>query len=200
MPTVAYQLVPDPSPEPIFRLSVQQYHGMIRGGLLTDDDPVELLEGVLVFKMPKNPRHRIALAKLQRALNGLVPAGFSVQLQEPITLADGEPEPDAAVIRGQPEDYADRHPGPTDTVLVIEVADTTLSRDRGIKLRSYARAAIRAYWIVNLVDRCVEVFTQPDSGKTGDYHETHIYGESETMDVFIGGNPQGVLTIAEILP
>lgn len=148
--------------EPVFRLSVQQYHNMIRSGILTDDDPVELLEGVLASTAPKNRLHRIALSRIRRALEPILPGGFSLQLQDPITLSDSEPEPDAAIIRGQAEDYADRHPGPPDVLLVIEVADTSLARDRGVKLRSYARAGIAVYWIINLPDRQVEVFTDPD--------------------------------------
>src|SRR3954469_18658591 len=135
------RLPPGPSPEPVLRLSVQQYHAMIDAGVLTDDDPVELLEGILVFQMPEKPGHRIALAKLQRALTPLLPATLSLQFQDPITLADGEPEPDAVVFTGQAEDYADRHPGPSDVRLVVEVADTTLARDRG---SNYAATPARA--------------------------------------------------------
>jgi hypothetical protein len=93
---VAYPL--DPSPEPLFRLSIRQYHAMIDAGVLNDDDPVELIEGILVYKVPKKPRHRIALAKLQRSITPLLPSDVSLQTQEPITLSDGEPEPDAAVF------------------------------------------------------------------------------------------------------
>src|SRR5438132_6163993 len=146
MSSAALPIPPGPSPEPVFRLSVEQYHAMIEAGVLTDDDPVELLEGVLVFRMPKNPPHRISIAKLERAIRPLLPSNASIQWQDPITLSDGEPEPDIAVIRGQAEDYPDCHPGPDDVYLVVEVADTTLARDRGIKLRSYARAGIAIYW------------------------------------------------------
>src|SRR3954471_4448142 len=161
MSTAPLPIPPGPSPEPVFRLTVEQYHQMIDAGVLTDDDPVELLEGVLVFKMPKKPKHRVALAKLDRAMRALLPAAMSIQLQEPITLNDGEPEPDAAVFRGLPEDHADRHPGPGEVALVVEVSDSTLTRDRGIKLRSYARAGLRIYWIVDLVGRAIEVYTDP---------------------------------------
>jgi Uma2 family endonuclease len=133
MSVASVQFPHDSSPEPVFPLSVEKYHAMIEAGVLTEDDPVELLEGVLVFKMPKKPKHRVALAKLQRALASVLPDGFSLQLQEPVTLLDGEPEPDAAVIRGRAEDYPDRHPGPADTPLIVEVADASIRRDRGIK-------------------------------------------------------------------
>src|SRR5881394_1324719 len=104
MSSVTTQILPERSPEPVFRLSVEQYHAMIDAGVLTDDDPVELIEGILIQKMPKKPKHRIALAKLRRALEPLLPKTFSLQLQEPITLSDSEPEPDGTVFRGMPED------------------------------------------------------------------------------------------------
>src|SRR5216110_2691992 len=91
--------------EPVFRLSVEQYHTMIDAGVLTDDDPVELLEGVLVFKMPKKPPHRYVVQAAQDVIRAILPAGWGYQAQEPITLQDGEPEPDGAVIRGSQHDY-----------------------------------------------------------------------------------------------
>src|SRR5438128_2201088 len=117
----------------IWRLSVAQYHEMIQAGILTADDPVELLEGWLVYKMPKNPPHRISVRLTQRALEAVVPAGWYVDAQEPITLADSEPEPDVMIVRGDTRQYRNRHPGAADVALVVEVADTTLERDRGAK-------------------------------------------------------------------
>ena len=135
-----------PSDGPLFRLSVEQYHAMIDAGVLTDDDPVELVEGVLVFKMPKKPPHTFVVEAVSEWIRaGLFPGWFFRQ-QEPITLEDGEPEPDGVIIRGPRQDYRTRHPGPADIALVIEVSDTTLRRDRGMKLRSYARASIQVYW------------------------------------------------------
>ena len=148
--------------EPIFRLTVDQYHELVRSGQLTPDDPVELLEGILTFKMPKNTPHAAGTRLCRRTIEPLLPPGWFYDAQEPITLTDGEPEPDGIVVRGRLEDYLTRHPGPADLALVIEVADSSLDRDRGIKLRSYARAGISVYWIVNLIDRQIEVFSAPD--------------------------------------
>lgn len=96
----------------IWRMGVEQYHAMIRSGILIDDDPVELLEGWLVFKSPKNPPHRAATRLICEALESIIPTGWYVDSQEPITLADSEPEPDVAMIRGDTRRYLDRHPGP----------------------------------------------------------------------------------------
>jgi Uma2 family endonuclease len=201
MSSAAIPLPPDPSPEPVFRLSVRQYHAMIDAGVLTDDDPVELLEGILVFKMPKKPGHRIALAKLQRILPPLLPTTMALQVQEPITLSDGEPEPDAAVIDGRPEDYADRHPGVSDVRLVVEVADTTLARDRGIKLRGYARAGLPVYWIVNLVERTLEVYTEPDGDASPPaYRQTRVFRPGDSAPLELSAQAVGTVAVGELMP
>lgn len=192
---------PDPSPEPVFRLSVQQYHRMIDAGVLTDDDPVELLEGLLVFKIPKKPAHRLVLRKLMKALDALLPPGWFAQSQEPITLSNGEPEPDAAVVRGSDEQYAMHHPGPGDLVMVAEVADTTLTRDRTIKLRSYAAAGIPVYWIVNLPERSVEVYTLPHSGADEPrYTSVQAFSDSQPVELIIDGRRLGSIAVKDLLP
>ena len=101
--------------EPIWQLRIEQYHQMIRTGILTDDDPVELLEGWLVTKMPKNPSHRLTTQLTCEALSGLIPAGYYVDDQEPLTTDESEPEPDVMIVRGHRRDYRDRHPGPADS-------------------------------------------------------------------------------------
>jgi Uma2 family endonuclease len=111
---------------------------MIQAGILTEDDPVELLEGWLVTKMPKKATHTLTTQLTQEILAQIVPNGWFVNAQEPITLKDSEPEPDVAVVRGKRRNYQNRHPGPTDVALVIEVADATLQRDQIIKKRLYA--------------------------------------------------------------
>src|SRR5687767_10696787 len=83
--------------EPIFRLTVDQYHELIRAGKLKDDDPVELLEGILVFKMPKTTPHAASTKLAGREIQAVLPAGWHYQIQDPITLSDGEPEPDGAI-------------------------------------------------------------------------------------------------------
>jgi Uma2 family endonuclease len=144
--------------EPVWQLSVEQYHEMIRTGILTEDDPVELLDGWLVPKMPKNRPHSIATQRTRQALEQAIPTGWYVEAQEPVTLSRSESEPDAAVVRGSPERYPDAPPRPEDVGLVVEVANSTLHRDRTTKKRLYAEAGIPVFWIVNLLDRQVEVY------------------------------------------
>jgi Uma2 family endonuclease len=187
--------------EPVYRLSVSQYHAMIEHGILTEDDPVELLEGWLVFKMSKNPPHRIATKKLLRALERVVPTGWYVDSQEPITTSDSEPEPDVMVARGDTVDYPDRHPGPHDTAVVIEVADASLNRDRTIKKRAYARAGVPAYWIVNLIERVVEVHTDPTGAvDRPDYKTRRSFAENDSLVLVVEGQELDPIPVRDILP
>jgi len=186
--------------EPIYRMSVAQYHAALSAGVFTDGDPIELLEGLLVEKRSKNPPHVIALGNVMDAIAGLVPEGWSLRMQDPITLADGEPEPDLVVVRGARRDYLARHPGPADVALVVEVSDTTLDRDRGIKLRSYARAGLAVYWVVNLVDRCVEVYSSPDADASTPTYRTRVTRAlGDTIEVVVGGAPCGAVRVDALL-
>ena len=131
-------LIPD---APIWRLSVAQYHQMIQSGILTEDDPVELLEGWLVTKMPKSRRHSLVTQLTREAIANVLPDGWFVDAQEPITTETSEPEPDVVVVRGTRRDYLDHHPTPDTVALVVEVSDATLQRDRTVKMLLYATQA-----------------------------------------------------------
>jgi Uma2 family endonuclease len=185
----------------VWRLSVDQYHAMIQAGILGEDDPVELLEGVLVEKMAKNPAHATAKRLLMEALRQVLPSGWFVDDQDPVTTADSEPEPDVVVLRGSPRDYSTRHPGPNDTGMVCEVADSSLRHDRRQKNRLYSRARIREYWIVNLIDRQVEVYTDPTGPtKEPDYRNRQDYTAGASVPVVVDGREVGRLSVADLLP
>lgn len=185
----------------IWRLSVAQYQAMLRAGILTEDDPIELLEGWLVPKMPKNPVHRAAMRLIRQALEGLMPPEWYVDTQEPITTLDSEPEPDVMVVRGETRRYLDRHPGPSDVALVVEVAEATLQRDRTFKNRLYARARIPVYWIVNLLDNQVEVYSDPSGPvEQPDYRQRQEYRLPDVVPVVIEGIEVGHIAVRELLP
>lgn len=187
--------------EPIYRLSVAQYHAMARAGILTEDDPVELLEGWLVLKMTKNRPHVVAVDLAGRRLERHIPSGWYVALQEPFTTAESEPEPDIAVIRGELQDYPDEHPRAEDVALIVEVADTSLRRDRGTKKRLYARAGIPVYWIVNLKGRRVEVYTEPcTAGKRADYRQRRDYGPEDEVALILTGVEVSRIAVRELFP
>ena len=185
----------------ILRLSIEQYHAIIQAGILTDDDSVELLEGWLVFKRPKNPPHRVTTRLVRTALENILPAGWYVDSQEPITLSNSEPEPDIVVVRGDTRQYLDRHPGAEDIALIIEVSDTTLQRDRTVKRRIYARAGIAIYWIVNLVEEQVEVYSQPlVEVEQPDYSQRLDFGRSAVIPIIFEGIEIGAIAVDALLP
>jgi len=187
--------------EPIYRLSVDQYHDLINRGQLTADDPVELIEGVLVFKMPKNRPHKAAVRRCNQAITAVLPANYFYDQEQPITLADGEPEPDGMVVTGRVQDYDDVDVDPSKVPLVIEIAEATLKRDRGSKLHSYARAGIVCYWIVNLIDRQIEVYTQPNTtSEVPTYAAPEIFKPGDSVPFKIGGQLIAEIPVAEILP
>ena len=155
----------------VARLTVGQVHAMLVAGILREGEPVELIDGVLVYKdrsdhgedpMTIGRRHNLAVKLLARLDPELVLRGCHMQTQGPLSLPPhDEPEPDGVILRGNPRDYAGRLPGATDATSVIEVADSSLEYDRNQKLALYARAGISQYLIVNLRESLVEVHEDP---------------------------------------
>jgi Uma2 family endonuclease len=174
---------------------------MTQTGILTDDDPIELLEGWLVTKMPKNPPHRLSTQLTREALARLLPSQWHVNDQEPITTEDSEPEPDVSIIRGERRQYLERHPAPHEVSLVVEVADATLLRDRTSKKRLYARAAIAVYWIINLVEQQIEVYTMPSGNiDEPDYRQRRDYALDDSIPLIIDDQEIGHLRVRDLLP
>lgn len=186
--------------EPLFRFNLDQYHDMIRFGILTEDDPVELLQGYLVNKMPKNPPHSLVTQQTRDELDKILPSGWFLNVQEPVTTEDSEPEPDVSAVRGTRRQFRERHPGPADVGLVAEVADTSLRRDRGSKKKIYARARIPVYWIINLLEQTVEVYTEPSgSGNKADYQQRQDFGLGKKVPVVLDGKVVARLAVRDLL-
>jgi Uma2 family endonuclease len=183
------------------RFSVKEYHRLIEIGVLNEDDNLELLEGYLVHKMSRNPPHDNALVRGNMKWVRALPAGWLVRVQCAITLSDSEPEPDFAIVCGDENTYATRHPSAADVALVIEIADSTLPGDRDDKGRIYARAGIPCYWIVNVNDRWIEVYTSP-SGPVADPKSAqridHRPGDSVSLT--LGNAAPIVLAVQDLLP
>ena len=183
------------------RFSVLEYHRLIELAILTENDNLELLEGYLVHKMSRNPPHDAAIQKGNKKWLRLLPPGWDVRVQSAITLTESEPEPDFAIVRGDETTYVARHPGAADVGLVVEVSESTLPGDRDDKGRIYARAGIACYWIVNLVDRQIEVYTSP-SGPVPDpkYGQRVDYRPGDSVSVFLGGTTPVQLAVQDLLP
>ena len=164
-----------------YRFSVARYEQMIASGILTENDPVELIRGEIVQKMPIGDEHFACVIGLNRLFQRRLGDAATVSVQNPIRLADSEPEPDVTLLAPRDDDYASGKPRPSDIFLVVEVADTTLDYDREVKLRLYAENGIGEYWIVNLADRSLEVYRQPRPD--GTYREARTLRPGELVEV-----------------
>lgn len=189
-------------PIPIRRFTVNEYHRMIQAGILGEDDDVELLEGWIVPKMPRNPAHDGTIAIVMTdVLTPRLPAEYHCRGQSAITTADSEPEPDIAVVRGPKRIFLIRHPGPADMPLVIEVADSSLDRDRTYKARIYANGNVPVYWIVNLADEQVEVYTDPTGpDPAAAYRIVRVYRLGDLVPFVLDGRDLGPIPVQELLP
>jgi Uma2 family endonuclease len=166
------------------QFTVAEYHELIQFGVLDENTPVELLEGLLVEKPRKTPSHTLSTNLVRHLIEQRMFFRAFVNTHEPITLSDSEPEPDISVIRGSSRDFATRHPRAAETVLVVEIADNSLNRDQQWKKRIYASASISQYWIVNLEARQLEVHTQPENN---DYLQNVTFAEIDTARVALEG-------------
>lgn len=180
--------------------STARYDAMVNAGFLTSEDKVELLENYVVLKMPRDPAHDGTIDLVLAALR-IVPTGWFVRVQQTITLPDSRPEPDFAIVCGNARSYLARHPIPDDVGLLIEVANTSVLRDQRDKARIYARANIVCYWIVNLEDRRIEVYTQP-SGPCASpaYASVQNYVPGDAVPLELGGTTVANIPVADLLP
>jgi Uma2 family endonuclease len=174
---------------------------MSKSGILTENDRLQLVNGWIVEMPPIGPEHSTSTSLVATAIDGSLPAGWIVRRQDPITLATGEPEPDVVVARGTIRDYAGRHPGANDIALVVEVADATLNFDRVEKLLQYAAAGIVEYWIVNLIQRQIEVYRDPHVTSSGtEYRKREVRDASDTIALIINGQEVAQFRVADLLP
>jgi Uma2 family endonuclease len=177
-------------------VTAAQYYEMAECGIVSPDDHVELLDGLIVAMSPQSPRHAATVSRVQELLINRLGPGVYVRAQSSLPLDENSvPEPDVAVFPGTHADYFDEHP--TQTFLIVEVADSSVLQDRITKATIYARRGIPSYWLVNLRDRCVEVFSQPDRWQSRYTSvERHIGSQTFSMDAF----PEVAFEAAELLP
>jgi hypothetical protein len=193
----------------VARLTVAQVHSMLEAGILQEGQPVELIDGMLVYKdraehgggpMTIGKKHNLAVKLLARLDPDLARLGCHMQTQGPLSLPPyDEPEPDGAILRGHPRDYAARLPEGSDTDSVIEVADRSLEYDRTHKLALYARAGLRQYVIVNLRENVVEVYESPVPAE-GRFTETRVYRAGDQVSLHLAGGGLLPIDAAAILP
>jgi hypothetical protein len=175
---------------------------MIVSGVFPPDARVELLDGILVEHMTKFAPHNFTVHRLSVLLGASLPAAWFLREEKSLVLGRfWRPEPDVAVILAPDDRYRLRDPKASDVGLLAEVSESTYAYDRGEKWRAYAAARIRVYWIVNLPDRQIEVYTNPvGRGKSASYREAATFGPEDEVPVVIDGQEVGRLAVREILP
>lgn len=187
----------DVPPLSMHRFTVEEYEELGRLGVLTEDDSVELLEGLIVRKMTKNPLHDATIDLLNSLLSRQLPAGWFVRIQNVLRTADSEPEPDVVIAVGSPGEFRDRHPTGRDVALVVEVAESSLDQDWR-KCRIYARAGVPRYWIVDLNAMCLEVFSRPNRTK-GEYRDHVRLAPGDEASIELASNRQLKVSLSDFL-
>lgn len=170
---------------------------MIEAGLLHEDEHVQLIEGEILQMTPQYPPHAVTIQRLTRMLTRALAPHAGLRVQLPLALSDdSEPEPDIAVVTGDERDWVATHP--TTALLVVQVADSSLAFDRR-KARIYAAAGVPEYWIVNLIDRVVEVYRGPvGAGSDARYTDIRAAGADATISPI--ARPTTQLAVADLLP
>ena len=199
---VAPTAEPGAPPFPVRLFTVEEYYRLLEAGFFDEDYRFELLEGWIVPQMTKNPPHDVALELAGEALRPLVRGlDLHVRTQGSVRTLESVPEPDLAIARGQIRDFSKRHPLPSEAALVVEIAESSLRRDRTIKMRIYARAAIPTYWIINLVDRQVEVYSDP-TGPEGSpaYRSRRDYRPGDVVPLRLDDRDAGQIAVDDLLP
>lgn len=176
-----------------YRFTVADYHRMGEVGILDPDDRVELIRGAVLRMTPLGPAHASCVSLLNRLLIESAGRRGYLSPQNPVViLPDSEPQPDLALARARDHDYRKVHPTPADLILLVEVADTSLKRDKILKLPLYAESSVPEVWVVDLNRRVVEVYRDPADGA---YRDTREYGVGDSIT--LAELPDVTLPVAE---
>lgn len=184
-----------------YRLTVAKYEELARHGILGPGDKVELLHGMLARKMTTHTPHTFATTTLMFMLYDRCRASCCIRCQQPIIASnDSMPEPDISVARGSLFDYLVHQPTAAQTVLVVEVSDSTLRLDLGVKLLLYAEALIPEYWVVDVANDKLHVHTLPRAGKKPGYGSVTVLGRGDEVPLTLRGEAFGSIRVGDFLP
>ena len=183
------------------KFTIEDYHRLTELGFFQENDRVELIRGEIIEMAAKGRMHETCLRKLLRELSHLIREKATLQCQSPILLLpNSEPEPDFTILRNRQDDYATSHPTAQDILLLIEVSDSSLNYDQTTKLSVYAENNITDYWIFNLVDFCLECYSEPYQKSQGEfgYLRKLIYlpNQSVNLPYF----PDSTLDLSKVFP
>jgi Uma2 family endonuclease len=171
----------------------KEYYKLIDIGFFIDKR-AELIEGEVIEMSPVKTPHSLTIQLTENVLRDVFDKNFSVRGQLPLNFSEiSEPEPDIAVVKGNPRDYLESHPNTAE--LIVEISASTLSYDRNVKGKLYARNNIQDYWIVDLRKRCIEVYRSPKADK---YESVTTFTESDDISTLT--KPENKLKVADLLP
>lgn len=185
----------------LYRFNREQYRQLEESGIIPNPKRIELIDGLLVEKPVITPYHMGVCRHIREKIRGLIPEGWFLDTDAVVGLTDSEPEPDASIVRGGIEDFDAHHPEPADVGMVIEVSLSTLRFDRRDKYAKYAEVGISHYWIINLVDRQIEVYSDPEAFKTpASYATQAIYKPGDAVPIVLDGQTVATIPVDELLP
>ena len=174
---------------------MEEYENLVRQGRITENDRCELIHGVIIDKMGIGNLHIACVNRLTMLLAAIAANRFVVSIQNPVQLAASEPEPDCMLLKMRADYYAGEKARAGDVLLLIEVADSSLEFDREVKRPLYAEAGIADFWIVNVLDSCVEVYRQPSPA--GEYAPPRIAKRGETISLL--ALPETTVAVDDLL-
>ena len=178
------------------KFTVAEYYRMAEVGILHHTERVELLDGEIIVMAPIGIPHAAGVRRMERVLHQALGDAAAISVQNPVRLDDhSEPEPDIALLRFREDDYATAHPGPADTLVAVEVSDSTLAFDREVKSKRYAAAGIPEMWVMNLPGDCLDRLDQP--GPAG-YARHTVFARGENVSP--GALPDLAFAVADLLP
>jgi Uma2 family endonuclease len=185
-------------PSSLYRMTLEKYESLIASGFFSKRDDVHLINGYLVNRMPESPLHGAVCEAIRLAIEAILLATWHTRSEKGLRIPSqiSMPRPDLVIVRGAPRDYLARYPEPADTALVVEVSYTSLDEDRAMA-DIYGAGGIPVYWIVNVVDGQVEVYSDP--GPDG-YRTHEVLAPGHVLHVVADGVEIGEIAVADILP
>ena len=189
---------PNRIPSPLYRMTLEQYESLIATGFFPEQDDVHLINGYVVNRMAESPLHGAVCEAIRLAIGALLLAGWHPRSEKGLRIParTSIPRPDLAIVRGNWWDYQARYPDASDAALVAEVSISSLDEDRA-KAEIYAAGGIPVYWIINVDDGQVEVYSRP--GPSG-YQSHEVLAPGHVLSVVIDGVDLGEIAVADILP
>lgn len=181
---MAFAASKQPAPPPVdtrgrYAFTVADYHQLVVSGHFTRTDRIELINGELTLMPPTGLGHSFHTTRMTNSLPVKLPSGVWLRMNEPITIPPhSEPQPDAALLRARADGYRSAHPGPKDVLLVIEVADTSVAFDTQVKAKLYSKAGIPEYWVLDVPESCLRVFTKPSAKG---YKHLQVFDRGDTV-------------------